>query len=107
MAFVNENVSEEESAGASQFDASVSELGQHDDLGPNQWAIELWGLSPGILENDVCINFLGNQCNLTLHYIQDKSFRIAITSLEEMKTNSIFIELEYDQITFDETFEYY
>ena len=44
---------------------------------------------------------------MTLHYIEDTSFRVAITSVEEMKTNSIFIELEYDQATFDKKFEFY
>ena len=106
MAFVDGTYSEEDDAGASLMEASVSELTQHDDLGPNQWAIELWGLSPGIMD-DVCITFLGLQCDVSLHYIEETSFRVAITSVIEMKTNSIFIELEYDRATFDEKFEFY
>ena len=52
------------------------------------------------------IEFLGNQCNVSLHYLENESFRIAITSLEEVKTNNLFIELEFDEESFSKTFQF-
>jgi len=54
----------------------------------------------------VTIEFLGNQCNVTLHYLENESFRIAITSHEEVKTNSLFMELEFDEESFGKTIEF-
>ena len=70
MCFVTEppEGSQTESA-ISHFDQSQSEFNENRTIGPNQWGIELWGLSPGILEDDVEMSFLGSDCNLTLHYL--------------------------------------
>ena len=43
---------------------------------------------------------------MTLHYLENESFRIAITSHEEVKTNSLFVELEFDEDSFAKTFEF-
>ena len=52
---------------------------------------------------------MNNECSVALHYLQDESFRLTITSIEEenIKTVSINVELEFDQETFDEQFEFY
>ena len=44
---------------------------------------------------------------MTVIYLQGFSFRLAITSLEEIKTNSINLELEYDSVSFNKKFEFY
>lgn len=72
----------------------------------DSWCIELWGLAGGSLEEDTAIRFLEHDCNLALHYLQDQTFRLAFTSLEDSRTNSIFLELEFDQESFEEHFEF-
>lgn len=80
-----------------------------DAAGANIWNIELDGLPIGVLEDEVQIKFLNNDCCFALHYIQDECFRLTITSLEDehIKTISIKLELEFDQETFDRWFEFY
>ena len=113
FAFINDSTSHSESEREfdQMMDHSISEFAaehhEHHDLGPNEWGIELWGLAPGLLEQDLCISFLGQQCNLTVIYLQGFSFRLAITSLEEIKTNSINLELEYDSESFAKKFDFY
>lgn len=70
------------------------------------WNIELDGLPVGILQEDVTIRFMNNECRLAMHYLQDESFRITITSLEgdNIQTVSINVELEFEQTTFDQLF---
>ena len=43
---------------------------------------------------------------MTLHYIEGESFRVEITNLEEVKTNSLLMELEFDKESFNKTFEF-
>ena len=75
----------------------------------NSWNIELLGLPYGILEDEVTINFINNECAIALHYLSDETFRMTITSLEDehIKTVSINLELEFDERAFEKTFEFY
>lgn len=36
----------------------------------------------GVLEEEVTIRFMDNECSLAMHYLYDESFRMTITSLE-------------------------
>ena len=71
--------------------------------------IELLGLPIGVLEEEVTIKFMNNECCVALHYLQDENFRLTITSLEDehIKTISVNMELEFDLETFDKLFEFY
>ena len=63
----------------------------------------------GLLEDEVTVRFMENECSIALHYLNDESFRLTITSLEDehIKTISINLELEFDKETFDKLFEFY
>ena len=64
----------------------------------NHWNIELLGLPNGILEDEVTVRFMNNECSVALHYLHDESFRLTITSLEDeyLQTVSVNLELEFD-----------
>ena len=68
------------------------------NLGPNNWAFEFFGLPRGLLDEPVHVNFLDQLCILDLIHLQGGNFRITITSLSEVKTNAIFLELEVDDV---------
>ena len=82
---------------------------KEDGEGSNNWNIELDGLPFGILDDEVQKKFLNNDCSFALHHLQDETFRLTITSLEDehIKTISIKLELEFDQDTFERWFEFY
>lgn len=46
---------------------------------------------------------MNNECSVALHYLQEDSFRLTITSLEDehIKTISINLEMEFDEDTFE------
>lgn len=50
---------------------------------PNKTQIELWGRAPGLLKQSIVFSFLGDICNLGIHYIEERNFRVSITSLEK------------------------
>ena len=50
---------------------------------PKKTQIELWARAPGLLKQSVVIEFLGDECNLAVHYIEERNFRISITSLNK------------------------
>ena len=60
----------------------------------------------GVLEEEVTIRFMDNECSLALHYLYDESFRMTITSLEgeHIQTISINVELEFEPEIFDQQF---
>ena len=72
----------------------------------NVWNIELLGLPMGVLEEEVTVRFMNNECSIALHYLHDESFRLTITSLEDehIKTLSINLELEFDADSFSKQF---
>lgn len=99
---VNQSGSESE---ISHNGGTPSRQSESSQLNSNMRQIDLWGRSPGILLGETLIVFLSNRCNVSLHYLQDESFRLGITSLEGECTNPIFIELQYDKATFNNMFE--
>lgn len=44
--------------------------------------VELWGRAPGLFASERNIYFLKNVCNICLHYIHERYFRVAIISLD-------------------------
>jgi len=75
----------------------------------NVWNIELLGLPVGVLEDEVTIRFMNNECSIAMHYLHDESFRLTITSLEDenIKTVSVNLELEFDPELFAQHFEFF
>ena len=45
-------------------------------------AVEIWGKAPGSFKESIVINFLGDVCNIGIHYIEQCNFRVSITTLE-------------------------
>lgn len=49
--------------------ASESESSSNENILPNQRKIELWGRSPGLLESETSVTFLGSLCNVSIHFL--------------------------------------
>lgn len=45
--------------------------------------IEVWARAPGLLTEPTQIRLLGDMCNVSLHFVQDRSLRLAVTSLDQ------------------------
>lgn len=71
----------------------------------NSRQFAIWGRSPGLFKNPVVVNFLGANCNVGLHYIKEKSFRISINPLDSKRNNQLFVELVFDQTAFESYFK--
>ena len=74
---------------------------------PNKTQIELWARAPGLLKNSVVIEFLGDHCNLGIHYTEERCFRICITSLNKDRglLNQILLDMVADEQSFDLLFK--
>ena len=57
-----------------------------------------------MLEEDLTVKFMNNECCVALHYLQEESFRLTITSLEDehIKTISINLEMQFEEDTFEQ-----
>lgn len=69
---------------------------------PQKTQIELWARAPGLLKQSVVIDFLGDECNLGIHYIEERNFRISITSLnKDHVLNQILLDMDFDEQSFE------
>eukprot|EP00347_Sterkiella_histriomuscorum_P005987 403354508 len=71
----------------------------------NERFIEIWGRSPGLLSQPTQIMILKNLCNVSLHYASDRYFKLAITSLDQESANSLYLDLYFDESSFDKYFQ--
>lgn len=69
--------------------------------------IELVGRAFGLFKQSVAIPFLGDICNVALHHIDGKNFRICLVSLnkENGGLNQIVLDLVFDEQSFNFLFE--
>jgi len=60
-------------------DSGGSDHSRKERLSPH---LELWGRPPGLLKDEVHINFMGHRCHVSLHHMGGLNFRVQLTSLE-------------------------
>jgi hypothetical protein len=55
------------------------------------------------LKQSVVIEFLGDECNVGIHYIEERNFRVSITSLNKDHgiLNQIMLDMVFDEQSFD------
>jgi hypothetical protein len=68
-------------------------------------AVEIWGRAPGLFVTEFQRVFLKNTCSFGLHYIGSKTFRLSINSVEGDSMNAIFLELMFDDVSFNMHFQ--
>ena len=61
---------------------SSSGPGVQDSSGHSFGHVELWGRPPGLLSSQALVMFLKNRCNVSLHNVGDKIFRLSLTLLD-------------------------
>ena len=66
---------------------------------PNKTQIELWGRSPGLLKQSIVFDFLRDVCNIAIYHVEDRNFRVSITSLEKENKglNQLVLDLMVDE----------
>jgi len=74
---------------------------------PNKTRIELWARAPGLLKHSIVIHFLRDICNIAIYHIEDRNFRISITSLEKENKglNQLVLDLKVDEQSFEYFFK--
>ena len=68
----------------------------------------MWGRAPGLLTTSfVFESFLGDVTNVGIHYIEQRNFRVSLTSLEKETKglNSLFLDLVVDEVSFETLFK--
>lgn len=68
--------------------------------------IELWGRPPGLLSSQAPIKILKNLCNLSLHHVGDRNFKITITSLDIDSVYSLYLDVNFDEASFEKYFKW-
>ena len=84
----------------SEVSHNVSDTGGKADyaqMEPYTHTFEFFSQARGLLEEIVHVQFLGDECLLDMIHLYDCTFRIIITNMKEVKTNSIFLELVVDE----------
>ena len=81
----NEMANLEESSEVSSHHEVSSQISHNlsNASNPNKTQIELWGRSPGLLKQSIVIDFLRDVCNIAIYHVEDRNFRVSITSLEK------------------------
>ena len=67
--------------------------------------IEIWVHAGGIIkDNGLQVTFLGSTCHMGLHYVEGENMRISLTLIDSDNGGSLYIDLNYDKVTFMKTF---
>jgi len=55
----------------------------------------------------VAINFLGDDCHVGIHHIEDRNFRVSITSMEHENggLNQLLLDMIVDEQSFEHLFK--
>jgi hypothetical protein len=68
-------------------------------------SIEIWVHAGGIIKNNgLQVSFLGSTCHMGLHYVEKEKMRISLTLIDSDRGGSLYINLNYDKITFTKLF---
>jgi len=72
---------------------------------PDDKNIEIWVHAGGILkDNGLQVNFLGSACHMGLHHVEGERMRISLTIIDSEVGGTIYIDLDYDKISFTKEF---
>eukprot|EP01022_Parablepharisma_sp_SALTPOND_P014529 TRINITY_DN1986_c0_g1_i1.p2 TRINITY_DN1986_c0_g1~~TRINITY_DN1986_c0_g1_i1.p2 ORF type:complete len:481 (-),score=86.55 TRINITY_DN1986_c0_g1_i1:677-2119(-) len=67
--------------------------------------IEIWVHAGGIIkDNGLQVTFLGATCHMGLHHIEGEKMRISLTLIDSENGGSLYIDLDYDKVSFMKEF---
>eukprot|EP00357_Protocruzia_adherens_P021895 CAMPEP_0115035506 /NCGR_PEP_ID=MMETSP0216-20121206/41488_1 /TAXON_ID=223996 /ORGANISM="Protocruzia adherens, Strain Boccale" /LENGTH=1626 /DNA_ID=CAMNT_0002414997 /DNA_START=726 /DNA_END=5606 /DNA_ORIENTATION=+ len=61
-----------------------------------QRKFEIWIKAPGIMDDDIHINFLNEECNFAVYVIEDRLLRITLTKTADQMKKAITLDLSLD-----------
>ena len=67
--------------------------------------VDIWIHPTGIIKDyNLQIAFLETVCHMDLNYIEKRQMRIVLSPIDVESSNSFYIDLDYDELTFDSQF---